>query len=315
MTGTKVDTLYEYEPELFSRIDNQFLERLVRESKSMMVLPQSAEVLTKDDLNVFYDEKLANTGIGYSMRFDDLHGQQFSMKRHVDTIFMLQAKLQWTKEEWEAILRSRYSFVDKVNALADDWAVAQDVKAFIGHPDHEVTSFADTTNNTTAHTGTSNFTSIANVHATAEALVDSLEDGLNRSLQGTQVMWIMDKAAKRKLTSLLDVTVEFRTGFQHALAALRERTAPTSQIQEVRMLGGSATYDEVNRVTITDGAAGTTAMYPMDNMILDLKMSDLIMDDDPVTAQFGKYMRYGQRWKLRFKRQVGVMYDAATTLT
>lgn len=216
---------------------------------------------------------------------------------------------------------SKLGLESRFKALIPYFRRDEDEYAILGNAVKDVTSFADTTNNSTALTTEINVTTQALIKSTMLAAIDQLAVAIGdyETLKGRVLMMGMSndvykKAVQVGLTAGGEVTAGQRVEnlIDIATAVLLKYGAPGSAVWTSNLLGGSVATDNVNKRTVTAGALNSV-IYPWGDDVASIFSSpfNTIISEDPIK---GKLWNFTERWVPTFKQQALVLYGATSVI-
>lgn len=153
----------------------------------------------------------------------------------------------WTRHELMRIMRSEIDPNQRINKNVFGFADDDDVLIFgggtTGDPETGVTGMSDTTNNVTAVSTELDVSTIADAHATINAIIDELvaDTTINWEDQRDPLVLVYTPDVHSKAITVLSSVNEVRTPYDAVMNVLTKRGAPGSGIVITNRLGASVT--------------------------------------------------------------------------
>lgn len=293
---------------------------LIRGSVSRKILPVSTILQEKDKQFTYWKSKVDFID-SYNL---DPEGAPLVYDAITETevlVPIIEYGYALNRSEFERVSVSRHSLQNRFNALLPYFRRVEDEYAILGNVAKGVTSFADTTNNSTALT--------TEIDVTTQTLLkDTLADGIDQlataigdyeTLKGRVLMLGMSNDVNKKavsvgLTAGGEITAGQRieTLIDLATAMLLKYGAPGSGVWTSNMLGGSVATNNVNKRTVTGGALNST-LYVWGDDVAEIVASPFktIFSEDPIK---GKLWNFTERWVPTFKQKELVLYGATSVI-
>ena len=298
----------------------QVIPALIRGSVSRKILPVATILQEKDKQFTYWKSKVDFID-SYSM---DPQGAPLVYDAISETevlVPIIEYGYALNRSEFERVSVSRHTLQSRFNALLPYFRRVEDEYAILGNAANDVTSFADTANNSTALTTEINVTTQGLLKSTLTDAIDQLATAIGdyETLKGRVLMLGMSNDVNKKavsvgLTAGGEVTASQRieTLIDLATALLLKYGAPGSGVWTSNLLGGSVATNNVNKRTVTPGALNSV-LYPWGDDVAEIVASPFktIMSEDPIK---GKLWNFTERWVPTFKQQALVLYGATSVI-
>lgn len=275
-------------------------------------------ILQEKDLQAEYWKWSQDYNSLYSMEPFSSPDNSFGMTKSTVNTPILHTGFNLTRTEMARIEASRFGIQSRLNALMTEFARDEDRVAIVGDADVGVTSFEDTTNNSTAATTHLDLTSEATMKTTIVAQIMQLATNLGGIANLKKFPLILlasedvyNRAMAIGVTSytVVDATVN---AVDLATAYLRKYGNPQSGVFASNNLGATVTKAG-DKYSVSAGTTNS-ALYAWSPDFLSILASPIkiLTEDSPIN---GRKYQITERWVPAFKQPLAVIYDDTVDIT
>jgi 3'-phosphoadenosine 5'-phosphosulfate sulfotransferase len=308
---------YDYEPTIVEFTESGLQEPIRAESEARAIFPVR-NFGSLDQLTAYWWKQLEAVPINYDWQPGNVQTSKVVIQRQRKDVPVIEAKLNYTYDDYRKIQQSDLIPVqEQTRIVGKQIAINEDVKALIGDTGLGVTSFDDTTNNTTEGSNTGTFADLNAIHTRWSEMNDDLDDQLEYNRTAPRMMMITRDIAK-KCRSIVDddgsnMQVAVKNGLAYLNMLMREESPPGSALVISKYFNGSVSYSE-GIPTVTAGTLGVALFArALDN--LELLVSNPETRADPVSFKHGLEIHRLHRVVPHFKRTQAAIYEGTYTLT
>ncbi len=309
---------YDYEPQI-REVTLQGLQEPIRaetESRTIFPVTNFGDV---GKMTAYWFKQLEAVPINYDWKPGNVLTSKVILQQQRKDVPVIEAELNYTFDDYLAILQSNFIAVnEQTRILGTQLAINEDIKIIIGDPGLSVTSFADTTNNTTEGGNTGTFADLDSIHARWSEMMDDYDDSMEFARTVPRILIITRDIAKKTRSVIADSGSTIHIGeAQNGLAYLNHlmqtEAPPGSSLIVSKYMNGSVAYNE-GIPTVTQGALGV-ALMGRSKMISEMLVSQPEIRMDPVSQRTGLWLSLLHRTVVLFKRQEGTIFEGSYTLT
>lgn len=309
---------YSHEPSIREKTLAGLQEPIRAETESRMLFPVTnfGSVL---DMRAYWYKQMEAVPINYDWKPGNVQTSKVVIQQVPQDVPVIEASLQYSYDDYLAIQMSNFIPIQaQTRIVGTQLAINEDIKTIIGDTGLGITSFADTTNNSTEGGNTGTFADLDNIHARWAAMMDDYDDLMEFGSTVPRIMLITRDIAKKCRSVIADsgATVhigEAKNGLAYLNMLMREDAPPGSQLVVSKYFNGSVSYTE-GIPSVTAGTLGV-CLFGRDKQILEMLVSPPDVRDDPVSKRSGYAMDLLWRVVTVWKQQLGVIYEGTFTLT
>lgn len=309
---------YDYEPTIREATLQGLQEPIRAETEARTIFPVTnfGDIST---MTAYWWKQLEAIPINYDYKPGNVLTSKVTVKQERRDVPVIEAELNYTYDDYLAILKSNLIPIQaQTRIVGTQIAINEDIKLIIGDPGLGITSFADTTNNSTEGGNSGTFADLDKIHARWSEMMDDYDDNMEFALQVPRMMIITRDIAKKCRSVIADSGSTIHIGeAKNGLAYLRHLMAteapPGSALIVSKYLNGSAAYAE-GIPTVTDGAL-SVVMAGRSKMIFEQLVSQPTIRMDPVSQRTGLWLTLLHRTVNLFKRKEGIIFEGTYTLT
>ena len=309
-----------FESDTWRVSQDEIIPALIRGSVSRKIMPVEME-LTEKDKELEYWKSKVDFITSYNYDPEGAPLVYDAMEPVTVKVPIIEYGYGINRADLARMTVSKYSLQSRFNALIPYFRRDEDEYAILGSAVKDVTSFADTTNNSTALGTEINVTTDALLKSTLLTAIDQLAVAIGdyETLKGRVLMLGMSNDVYKKavavgLTAGGEVTASQRIEnlIDLATALLLKFGAPGSAVWTSNYLGGTVAVNNVDKRVITAGDLNSV-LYPWGNDVATILASpfNTIMSEDPIK---GKLWNFTERWVPTFKQKALVLYGGTSVI-